>query len=264
MSAARHAAALVACLALCGAGGARAGDFTEPGHHPGVVERWPSESEVWSWTRGPMNIADPGAGDASFGLPAYAAGMLTSSESDVFSLGDGGQITFRFDPGFGDRPGDDFAVFENGFFAPGGFFGELAFVEVSTDGTHFARFPATTQNPSPVSSQGVIDPTDYHNLAGKHVLGRGTGFDLAELASSPDVDIDDVHYVKLVDVIGNGSKLDQYGNAIYDPFPTPYASGGFDANAVGVPEPGVAVALAAGALCIGALSCLRRPCARPR
>ena len=262
MSAVRRAAAATACLALCGAGGARAGPYTEAGYPPSVVQSW--ATSVASFDRGPLDIANPGGGDVTFGTTANALGAVTGSNTHVFSLGDGGTITFHFPQGFADAPGDDFAVFENAFFAPGGLFGELAFVEVSSDGIHFARFPATTLNPNPVSSQGVIDPTNYHNLAGKHPLSRGTGFDLAELAASPDVDVDDVRYVRLVDVIGNGSTVDQYGDPIYDPYPTPYDSGGFDADAVGVPEPGVARLLSAGVLGVGALSRFRRSCARPR
>jgi len=63
---------------------------------------------------------------------------------------------------------DDFAIFENGFFddVTGGFFGELAFVEVSTNGVDFARFATTTWNDQPLGSFGQIDPLDYEGFAG--------------------------------------------------------------------------------------------------
>jgi hypothetical protein len=231
------------------------------------VESW--ATSVLNTTRGPIDIANQSGPAASFGQPEYALGAATPDNFDVCSLGDGGQITLFFASGIPDDPGDDFAVFENGFFAPGGLFAELAFVEVSSDGTHYARFPATSLRATPVAGGGVIDPTDYHNLAGRHPIDRGTGFDLAELATHPlvisgQVDLDDVAYVRLVDVIGNGSTTDAAGRPIYDPYPTPFESGGFDANAVGVPEPSATLLLAAGGLCVRALARRRRPCARPR
>lgn len=266
MRAAQTAVALVAGLALSGADVARAGPYTEAGYAPGVVEAWATSASV---TRGPIDIANPSGPAASFGAPEYVLGPATTDVFDVCSLGDGGQITLFFAAGIPDEPGDDFAVFENGFFAPGGLFGELAFVEVSSDGAHFARFPAASLRATPVAGGGVIDPTDYHNLAGKHPIDRGTGFDLAELATHPlviagQLDLDAVAYVRLVDVIGNGSTTDAAGRPIYDPYPTAFESGGFDANAVGVPEPGGTLLLAAGGLCVRALARLRRPCARPR
>jgi hypothetical protein len=234
------------------------------------VETWATGANaIASFAPGPIDIANPGGGNASFGDPEFVRGPATGDVYDVCSLGDGGQITLYFATGIPDRPGDDFAVFENGFYAPGGLFGELAFVEVSSDGVNFARFPATSLRATPVAGGEVIDPTDYHNLAGKHPIDRGTGFDLAELAAHPlvtggQLDLDDVAYVRLVDVIGNGSTFDAAGHPVYDPYPTAYASGGFDANAVGVPEPNRAQMLAIGALWVGALSRRRHACARSR
>jgi uncharacterized protein (TIGR03382 family) len=268
VSAKRAGVAVVALGLALGGLGARAGPYTEPGYAPGVVETWAAGAQsIVSTTRGPIDIANPGGPTASFGAPEYVLGPATADVYDVVSLGDGGQITLYFAAGIPNRPGDDFAVFENGFYAPGGLFGELAFVEVSSNGTDFARFPATCLNPSRVPDGGVIDPTDYHNLAGKHPIDRGTGFDLGELAGHPLVaagklDLTRVAWVRLVDVIGNGSTTDAAGRPVYDPYPTAYASGGFDANAVGVPEPGPAAALAAGALGVAALARRRHVCAR--
>ena len=54
-------------------------------------------------------------------------------------------------------------------------------------------------------------------------------------------------YVKLVDVVGNGTDLDSAGNPIYDPYPN---DDGFNAAGVGVlsmvPEPASAVLLVLG------------------
>jgi uncharacterized protein (TIGR03382 family) len=259
--------AAAAGLALCGAGRAQAGPYTETGHAPTTVASWATAVE--DSARGPLDIANPGAGNASYGEAGWVLGPATNDAFDVFSLGDGGWILLRFASPIADQPGDDFAVFENGFYAPGGLFAELAYVEVSSNGSDFARFPATSLRATPVSSQEAVDPSDYHNLAGKHPLNRGTGFDLAELAGHPLVaqhklDLAAVVYVRLVDVIGDGSTLDAAGHPVYDPYPTAYASGGFDADAVGAPEPGATAMLAAGALSLAVLSRRRPACARSR
>jgi hypothetical protein len=54
--------------------------------------------------------------------------------------------------------------------------------------------------------------------------------------------------VRLVDVVGNGSTLDAQAHPVYDPWSTPFPSSGFDADAVGAPEPDAIAALASGAL----------------
>jgi len=223
---------------------AQAGPYTEPGianNDPSIVA-WAS-----GWThevRGPMDIANPGGGNASFGSPNLVLGAATCNVADVISLGDGGELTLTFEAPFSDGPGNDLVVFENGFLSGGSIFAEMAFVEVSTDGVSFARFPSVSLTAGPVGGFGAIDPTDVSYLAGKHPGGNqspceGTGFDLADLAGDPwvlsgDVDLDEIHYVKVVDVIGDGSTVDSLGNPVYDPYPTAFASGGCDLQAVGV------------------------------
>ena len=54
-------------------------------------------------------------------------------------LGDDGSLVLTFPAPIADGAGPDFAVFENAFSTE---FLELAFVEVSSDGTNFTRFPA--------------------------------------------------------------------------------------------------------------------------
>lgn len=234
------AAGLCACLSMP----AGAGPHTEPGilsDDPGIVG-WAT-----GWTnevRGPLDIADPDGGDASFGSPDNVLGMCLCDVGDVISLGDGGELTVTFDWPAYDGPDDDLVVFENGFLSGGDMFAELAFVEVSTDGVIFARFPSESLTAAPVGSYGTLDPTDVFYLAGKHPGGNqapceGTGFDLADLASDPavlagDVDLGEIRYVRVVDVIGDGSTQDGLGNPVYDPYPTASGNGGFDLQAVGV------------------------------
>jgi hypothetical protein len=233
---------------------------------PGFVE-W--ANSVASLTRGPQNISNPGLGLASFGVPGNALGPSDAATnfSGVVSLGDGGQITLGFAQPIRDGAGPDFAVFENGFASGGLSFLELGFVEVSSDGTNFFRFAATsdTQTTTQVAGFGLLDATNLNNLAGKYVAGFGTPFDLNELAGvSPLLDVNDVRFVRIVDVVGSIDPLfathDAFGNIVNDPWPTPSASSGFDLDAVGVinavPEPGglaiVATALLASAWWCGA------------
>ena len=233
-------------------------------------------SSVASIARGPEDIADPNSPLASFGSPSNALGMASASGGKVVSLGDGGSITLGFATPIADGPGADFAVFENGFLAgsSGLAYLELATVEVSSDGVHFFRFPdvSQTQATSQVGPFGLLDSTDLHDLAGKYVAGYGTGFDLSELAGvSPDLNVNDVTEVRITDVVGSidpryGTR-DSLGNLINDPFPTEFASGGFDLNGVGVinmaavPEPsGLALGLPAIGIALLAWSrAARRP-----
>ncbi len=167
----------------------------------------------------------------SFRTPEKALGAAVGDAFDVVSLGSGGTITLSFPNGVADGQGWDFAVFENSFSSS---FLELAYVEVSSNGTDFVRFPSISLTPYPVAQYGNLDPTDVDGLAGKYKQGYGTPFDLALLAAHGDVlDIQAVRYVRIVDVIGDGASLDSSGNPVYDPYPG-VDSAGFDLDAVGV------------------------------
>ncbi len=123
-------------------------------------------------------------------------------------------------------------------------------MDVSSDGVHFFRFPSVseTQTTTQIGGFGLLDATNLHDLAGKYIAGYGTGFDLSELAGvSPYLNINDVTEVRITDVVGSIDHITEpatpSGIMINDPFPTPFASSGFDLNGVGVinmasvPEP---------------------------
>jgi hypothetical protein len=199
--------------------------------------RWATSATV---ERGPTEIGFEESALASYGSDQNATGPADASPDSpypVVSLGDGGSAMLEFSQPFGDVPGPDFAVFENGFSAS---FLELAHVEVSSDGVNFFRFPSSslTASSTDIGEGGSVDPTNIRNLAGKHLAGFGTPFDLAELRSvSPHLDIQRVTHVRVIDAVGTndpayGSR-DASGGLIIDPYPTPYISSGFDLDAVG-------------------------------
>jgi|SRR6218665_242997 len=191
-------------------------------------------------TRGYVNINDTtvtydDSNRASYGNLDDAFGIANGTQ--VVSLGDSGVATLTFDYVIQDAPGYDFAIFENGFIDG---YMEFAHVEVSTDGIHFVRFPSTSEIPAtPQASNGTIgDCRMVNNLAGKYRVNYGTPFDLNELEGSLNLDLQNINYVRVVDVVGDvdGSHttLDSHGNPINDPFPTEFHSGGFDLDAIGI------------------------------
>lgn len=186
--------------------------------------------------RGPQQIDNATLGEASYGTPEAALGKADGTMS-VVSLGDGGTATLTFGTPICNGDGPDFAVFENGFDDN---FLELAFVEVSSDGTHFFRFPSISLTPSDsqVGSYSSVDCTKIHNLAGKYRALYGTPFDLDDLDDDPLLDKMHITHVRVIDVVGcinpDYATYDSQGNIVNDPWPTPFASSGFDLDAVGV------------------------------
>ena len=173
--------------------------------------------------------------DEEWKTPEKGLGPATGSASDIVVLGRGGSLTLSFDSGVSNAEGYDFAVFENGF---GDTFLELAFVEVSSDGETFERFDSAYLGTEKLGPFGEQPPTAIGSLAGTYRLGYGTPFDLEALANKPairdgTVDLDAIRFVRIVDIIGDGTATDSFGNPIYDPYPTT-GSAGFDLEAVGV------------------------------
>jgi hypothetical protein len=288
-----------------GATGVQAGPFNDPGVPGRVVDpgnpaatilnpelrAWAATVEQYAPAPGliPLN-SDPTKGLGPIG---------TTSDGQTASLGDldatqiaagavPGSVTLGFATPFANGSGWDLAVFENAFafFPPNEdkWFAELAYVEVSSDGSNYARFPSVSLTTpetlfvpdfgtGPLRDFAGIDPTDTHNLAGVHSGLVGTPFDLAELETHPlvvggELDLQAVRFVRLVDVPGNGSFLDSLGNGILDTWVTTdlqFGNGGFDLDAVAarypVPEPGTWV-LACGGLVVAAIVIAR--CRRMR
>lgn len=237
-----------------------AGPYSPAAGQPGSTAVAKNDPNIVAWAAGWTNYLVGSGCDPSWQTPQKALGPAQGTTTDIVCLGNGGQITLTFDVWIVDGPGWDFAVFENSFSDT---FLELAFVEVSSNGVDYFRFPNASLTASPVGGFGSVDPTNIDNLAGKYRAGFGTPFDLAQLAGvSPLLNVQAISHVKIVDIVGDGSALDSFGRPIYDPHPTS-GSGGFDLEAVGVlnaapvPEPGMA-ALAISALIASIAGTVRR------
>jgi len=217
------------------------GSFAPDVDTPGTTAMHKDSSAFVAWAsnctteRGPQNITTIGSPIVSLGADLNATAK--SGVNGTVSLGDGGSATLTFATPIKNETGNDFAVFENSF---SNTFLELAFVEVSSDGVNFTRFPATseTQDTLQVGSFGNVDATYLYNLAGKYKAQYGTPFDLAELDGTLGLDINAITHIKIIDAIGTiddtYASFDQYGIKVNDPYPTDFGSGGFDLDAVGV------------------------------
>ena len=208
---------------------------------------WAKKVEI---NRGFINISDTtfkinGTNKASFGADTCAIGKADGTMG-IVSLGDGGSATLFFDPPIVNGEGYDFAIFENGFFNPPDSdlaFLELAFVEVSSDGIEFVRFPPTsnTQFDKQINAFETIEAKNINNFAGKYIVNYGTPFDIDILqyyTAKTTLNLNYITHIKLIDVVGSINSefcsYDKNGTIINDPFPTPYNSSGFDLDAVGV------------------------------
>ena len=222
--------------------------FAPAQDQPGTTAMHADSSAFVAWAtdctveRGPMRIDKPENGLASYGADSLALGM-PGGTYDVVSLGDGGTATLTFESPIYNGEGPDFAVFENGFanaVNPDTWALELGFVEVSSDGVNFFRFPAVTyvQTETQLGNAGSIVPAQLHNFASKYGAFYGTPFDLDEVEDNELLDKNRITHIRIVDVVGNidpeYATKDSEGHIVNDPWPTAFASSGFDLDAVGV------------------------------
>jgi len=219
--------------------------FPPPAGYPGTTAIYKDSSIIIGWARscevnrGYIDISDTSKTFNGSNKASYGNVFMTIDTADnfVLSLGDGGTAILEFDAPIGNGPGFDFAVFENSFSDD---FLELAFVEVSSDGNRFVRFPAVSLTPEypQTSTFGITDATKIHNFAGKYRALYGTPFDLEDLKDSTGIDVNHIIQVRFVDVIGcvqtPYATYDSQGHKVNDPWPTPFDTGGFDLDAVAV------------------------------
>ncbi len=207
---------------------------------------------ISGWADGYTNVIYGTDVSEDWKTPQKALGQAVGDSFDIVSLGRGGQITLTFSQAITNGSGFDFAVFEN---AMDDYFLELAWVEVSSDGQHFVRFPNYYRWDSPVGAFGTHDTRYIYGLASKYRQGYGTPFDLSELQDAYDavtngtetvfttnfitaltnnfshLDLNHISHIRFIDIVGDGNADDAEGHVIYDPWPT-IGSAGFDLEAV--------------------------------
>lgn len=221
------------------------GDVVYPGvkHSDGVIVAWATGHE--DYLVGTDDDDTSKEVGTEWQNTDNALGPAGTDPLAVVSLGRGGSITLTFDKPIVNGPGADFVVFENGIdYGSGTYFLELARVEVKdTDGTDPFKAFSVDVDPAMASAgqigayEGMNPDLIISGLASSTILGYGTPFDLE------DVGLEQATRVKLIDVLGDGSEIDDdetnpasadsTADTIYDPYPT-YDSAGFDLDAVGV------------------------------
>ncbi|MHC4845819.1 MAG: hypothetical protein ACYTCU_06630 [Planctomycetota bacterium] len=198
-----------------------------------------------------VNPGPNASGDPVLGLGAPIGVGLLFGSTDVYTLGVGGSVTYELDSSVVNAAGADLVVCENPFLVVGTVtsFVEAMFVEVSTNGTDFARFPTTyVGDDGPFAPTIGLPPAWYAGFAGVMpvfanpltgfdpldvVAGGGDAFDLAELLDHPlvldeKIDLDEINYVRLVDV-ASGVEMDSFGTLVWDAGLDSLASADIDA-----------------------------------
>ncbi len=228
---------IIVLCALCAFGSVtQAGPYAPAAGRTGSTAIAKNSKLIKGWATGYRNYAPGTNVDATWRNTTEALGVAQGTSTDIVALGDAGRITLTFNGSIFNGPGWDFAVFENSF---NDTFLEFAFVEVSSNGSRFFRFPSFSFTPRAISAFGAVDPTNIDGLAGKYRQGFGTPFDLDLFRGVRGLDVNRITHVRLVDVVGNGSERDSWPSSrggphpIYDPYRT-RGSGGFDLDALGV------------------------------
>lgn len=209
-----------------------------------LISGWATNIEVY---RGYINISDTTqtftqgeitSNRAWFGEPENALGK---ANGQLVSFGDAGYAIVQFDSPISNQSGYDFAVFSNSMFSPPNqtekAFVELAFIEVSSDGVNYERFPAISnmQYETQITSFQSVEWNQYHNFAGLYPLYYGVPFNLDDIPGDI-VDKNNITHIKIIDAIGcinpDYASYDSQGNIVNFAWPTPFWQGGFDLDAV--------------------------------
>lgn len=194
-----------------------------------------SDQRIKNWANKVVSYQYFSEIDSAFTDKNNALGKAGGNSYEITCLGDSGSITVSFPKAITNGEDVDFAIFENSF---DNSFLEFAYVEVSTDGANFVRFPSAYLGTDPIPGYGGQDTKNVGGLAGKYKQGFGDPYDLEVLKYHPDVqnkliDIDNIKYIRIQDIKGDGSCTDSFGRKIYDPYPGG-GSPGFDLDGIAV------------------------------
>lgn len=185
-----------------------------------------------------VNPGPTATGDPVLALGAPVGLGLWQGATEVYTLGVGGTIVLELDSPLVNAAGTDLIVCENPFLVLGTVtsFAEAMFVEVSSNGVDFARFPTQyVGDTGPFSPTIGLPPAWYSGFAGVMpvsanlaagidpldvVAAGGDAFDLAELEDHPLVtgkllNLDQISFVRLID-IESGMEQDSNGTIVWD------------------------------------------------
>ncbi|MBN1969648.1 MAG: T9SS type A sorting domain-containing protein [Candidatus Delongbacteria bacterium] len=195
----------------------------------GSTAVYKNDSEILSWATSVHSVNYGANVDPQWQTPEKALGQAEGTSMEIVCLGEGGNIVLEFEPSIVNGDGFDFCVFENGFAAT---YLELAKIAVSSDGENFVEFDCSYIGDEVPLAESI------GQIAGKYMQGYGTPFDLEVLKNKPEVtsgsiNLQNIKYVKVIDIVGDGNTTDSFGNIIYDPYPGSGAAG-FDLDAIGV------------------------------
>lgn len=213
--------------------------FPAAAGNPGSDAVHMDDPAIIAWASGFTNYNVGAECIVDWQTPEKALGKAVGSSYDIVCLGNGGDITLTFPTPIKDGDGADFVIFENSFSDT---FLELAYVEVSSNGTDFIRFDCASLTENEVGPFSNVDPQKINGLGGRYKQGYGNPFDLSYLKYREEVlndtvDLNKITHIRIVDIIGNPASgvtdLDSFGNTIYDPYKC-IKSGGFDLDAIGV------------------------------
>ena len=171
------------CALLLGLGNlAMAGSYAPAAGQVGSTAIGKDDPGIVAWATDYQNYLAGTDVDATWQTPGKALGP-PGDTYDIVSLGNGGQITMTFAQPITDGAGADFAVFENAFSDT---YLELAFVEVSSDGVNFFRFPTPSPPAPPVARLAVAVGRGGKRRHARDIRGRARRERPPSSIASPD------------------------------------------------------------------------------
>ena len=175
---------LLGLLVLLQPGVSAAGPYSPAGGQPGSTAIPAADPSIVEWAtgytidRGLVEIDNPSLGYATYGGPRCEHRPHRRAAATAINLlrhrpGPGRNDHAHFRQGDHQRPGTGLRRFRQRFLVRQPEWAKLAFVEVSSDGVNFFRFPSVslTQTTTQVGSYGQLDPTNLYDLAGKDPAG---------------------------------------------------------------------------------------------